>query len=306
MWKTVIILIFTLLIVPAIAFNIDLPPTVFQKSILSQIVIIYVAASVICFFISTITKNYSQVDKLWSILPIVYVWVVYANSNAEPRILLMAILVTLWGVRLSLNFARRGGYQWKFWEGDEDYRWAILMEKPEFQPAWKWMLFNFFFISFYQLGLILLFTLPIVKSLKGSPLHLFDYLLCAIIVTLIIIETISDQQQWDFQQEKKRLSTHPGKESKNIQKGFIDTGLWRIVRHPNYAAEQLIWIVFYLFSVVATGIWINWSITGCLLLVLLFKGSSDFSEGISVEKYPEYKKYQNTVPRFMPRFKRKS
>lgn len=34
----------------------------------------------------------------------------------------MAILVNLWGIRLTLNFARKGGYSWKFWEGEEDYR----------------------------------------------------------------------------------------------------------------------------------------------------------------------------------------
>jgi steroid 5-alpha reductase family enzyme len=72
------------------------------------------------------------------------------------------------------------------------------------------------------------------------------------------------------------------------------------VRHPNYLSEQAVWIVFYLFSIVATGHLINWSIAGGLLLVLLFKGSSDFSESISAEKYPEYKRYQKEVGRFFP------
>jgi steroid 5-alpha reductase family enzyme len=88
--------------------------------------------------------------------------------------------------------------------------------------------------------------------------------------------------------------THP------YDKGFVQSGFWGIVRHPNYAAEQAIWMVFYLFSIVATGIVINWSIAGCILLVLLFKGSSDFSENISSDKYPDYTKYQEQVPRFLP------
>jgi steroid 5-alpha reductase family enzyme len=73
-----------------------------------------------------------------------------------------------------------------------------------------------------------------------------------------------------------------------------------MVRHPNYAMEQAVWIAFYGFSVIATGEWINWSMAGCVLLVILFKGSSDFSEAISAEKYPEYKTYQKNVPRFVP------
>jgi steroid 5-alpha reductase family enzyme len=35
-------------------------------------------------------------------------------------------------------------------------------------------------------------------------------------------------------------------------------------------------------------------------LVLLFKGSSDFSEAISAEKYRAYAEYQAKVPRFIP------
>jgi steroid 5-alpha reductase family enzyme len=82
--------------------------------------------------------------------------------------------------------------------------------------------------------------------------------------------------------------------------GFVRTGLWSLVRHPNYTMEQSIWVVFYLFSVIATGSWINWSMAGALLLLILFKGSSDFSEDISASKYPEYKDYQKKVPRFVP------
>jgi steroid 5-alpha reductase family enzyme len=64
--------------------------------------------------------------------------------------------------------------------------------------------------------------------------------------------------------------------------------------------EQGIWIIFYLFSVAATGSWLNWSMAGSLLLLILFKGSSDFSEEISATKYQEYKNYQRKVPRFIP------
>ncbi|MFO7616389.1 MAG: hypothetical protein R6V75_03990, partial [Bacteroidales bacterium] len=57
---------------------------------------------------------------------------------------------------------------------------------------------------------------------------------------------------------------------------------------------------FYFFSVVATGRWLNWSVVGALLLVLLFYGSSSFSESISAGKYPGYDEYRRRVPRFIP------
>lgn len=300
MWKTILFLIFTLLIVPVVAFKFDVAPTQLQKNTLMSLLWVYGLVSLACFVISTISKNYSQVDKLWSLLPIVYSWMVCYQVNFEPRILIMAILVSIWGLRLSYNFSRRGGYQWKFWEGDEDYRWAVLMDKPEFQPFWKWALFNFFFISYYQLGLVLLFTIPIVKAMDARPLGIYDYLLAGLILIAIIIETIADQQQWVYQNAKQRIKNGEESFTAQLDKGFLSQGLWGVVRHPNYSAEQAIWILFYLFSVSATGIWINWSITGCLLLILLFKGSSDFSEDISMSKYPEYADYQKEVPRFIP------
>ncbi len=300
MWKTVLFLLFTIIIVPLVTFQFDDPLTIVQKAILVKVVYIYLGAALLCFIISTFSKNYSQVDKLWSLIPILYVWVICYESHFEKRLVLMAVLVTIWGLRLTYNFGRRGGYTWKFWEGDEDYRWAILQAKPEFQAPWKWVSFNFFFISLYQMGLILLFTLPILKSMGGGDLSWIDGLLAFFFIVFVIIETIADQQQWVYQNEKNRqLKTAKGLTG-IYKKGFTHTGLWGIVRHPNYASEQAIWIVFYLFSVVATGHWINWSIAGCLLLVLLFKGSSDFSEDISAKKYADYADYQKTVPRFIP------
>jgi steroid 5-alpha reductase family enzyme len=73
------------------------------------------------------------------------------------------------------------------------------------------------------------------------------------------------------------------------------------MRHPNYFSEQSIWLVFYLFSVAASGRWLNWSVMGIILLLLLFQGSADFSEKISAEKYPAYKDYLKRVPRFLPK-----
>lgn len=296
MWKTVLFLLFTLIVVPLVTFQFDEPLNDLQYATLMDLVVIYLIAAGLCFVVSTISKNYSQVDKLWSVIPIVYVWVTAWRGGFEDRLLLMAVLVTIWGVRLTYNFARRGGYSWKFWEGEEDYRWAVLRAKPEFQAPWRWIAFNLFFISLYQMGLILLFTLPILKSMAGEPLGWVDLVLALLFVALVMIETLADQQQWVFQNKKQLQIAGGGKP----EKGFLDEGLWGIVRHPNYAAEQAIWVVFYLFSVASTGIWINWSIAGCLLLLLLFKGSSDFSEGISVGKYSDYEDYQKRVPRFVP------
>lgn len=300
MWKTVLMLLVTIVVIPVLAFAFDEPLGMAQKTVLMHLVIVYLSAAALCFIISTLSNNHSQVDKLWSILPVVYVWIICVESGFEPRILLIALLVSLWGIRLSYNFSRRGGYSLKFWSGEEDYRWPVLRSKPEFAARWRWTLFNLFFISLYQLGLVLLITLPALKSMGGRPLAWPDYLLAGLIVLLVVVETVADQQQWNFHKEKGRLKAQGGTMPERYRKGFVDTGLWGLVRHPNYSAEQAIWIVLYFFSVTATGIWINWSVIGAILLVLLFWGSSNFSEAISSGKYPDYEEYRKRVPRFIP------
>ncbi len=301
MWKTVIFLLFTLLVVPIVTFYFDEPLTELQNATLKTLLSVYGIAAALTFVVSTLTNNFSQVDKLWSIIPVPYVWIIAHYSNYEGRMVFMAVLVTIWAARLTYNFGRRGGYSLKFWEGEEDYRWSVLRAKPEFKAKWRWILFNLLFISAYQMGLILLFTLPALKAMDAvESLGIIDYILALLFIVLVIIEFVADQQQYDFQESKHRAIRGEQALTDAHKIGFTHTGLWAYMRHPNYAAEQAIWIVFYLFSVAATGLWINWSIAGALLLVLLFKGSSDFSEDVSAKKYPLYAKYQKQVSRFLP------
>ena len=300
MWKTVLFLLVTIIIIPFLAFRLDVPLSHHQQAILKDLLWVYIVAAAICFITSTITGNYSQVDKLWSIMPVIYSWIVCIQSGFEERLILMALVVSIWGIRLTYNFARRGGYSIRIWLGEEDYRWSALRGRPELAATWRWTLFNLLFISFYQMGLILLITLPALKSLGASPLSWIDILIATVAIIFIILETIADQQQWNFQKEKKRLLASGQPPPEKYMKGFVDTGLWAIVRHPNYASEQSIWIVFYFFSVSATGLWLNWSVIGAIVLVLLFYGSSNFSESISLYKYPEYSDYRSKTPRFIP------
>ena len=302
MKKTVNFLLATVVLLPIAAYFLGTPPNELQISILKETA--YIVAGVIAytFIVGQLTGNNSQVDKLWSIVPIVYTWYMTYKAGWNDRMVVMSVLSTVWGLRLTYNFARRGAYKWKFWEGEEDYRWEILRKRPGFSNPFIWMLFNLFFICFYQNALIFLFTLPILTSVSSAaiPLNAIDYILAGVVVVLIYIEYTADQQQYDFQTEKYRR-INAGEDLGHYADGFVSTGLWSKVRHPNYAAEQSIWIVFYLLGAHATGEWINWTIAGCILLIILFKGSSDFSEEISSNKYPNYKDYQKKVGRFIPK-----
>lgn len=218
----------------------------------------------LCFILGEISKLWSQVDKIWSITPGVYCWVVtyktaLANENVyDPRQVLMSLLVTLWGIRLTGQFVRKEGYSWKFWAGEEDYRWEILRKKPEFQVAegkwnWKHCVFHLLFISFYQHFLLLSITLPLIKitSVK-TQLFWADYLLVFLMVLVLFGETISDEQQWAYQMEKKR-QREAGTLSGVYKIGFLHSGLFKYCRHPAYFCEQSVWVILYFFSVAATA-----------------------------------------------------
>ena len=280
-------------------FNINFTENQFETLIF--LFKIYLAASIIAFVVSEIFQNYSQVDKLWSTIPIFYVWYFAIESGYDPRMVLMSIVATIWGIRLSYNFGRKGGYSIYFWKGEEDYRWKELKRiAPFLRPRLNWAIFNLFFICLYQMGLVFLTTLPILAAWQGATdINFYDYVIAFLMLFFIIIETISDQQQYNFQTKKYKKIKSGEILTDDYRRGFVSSGLWSISRHPNFACEQLIWISFYLFSISATGKFLNWSIIGCVLLVILFYNSAQFSEQISSAKYPSYKTYQKNVPLFI-------
>lgn len=301
-----VILGITLLAAPVSYFYFGPFLTSAEFLILKMLMYVALGASLLCFIVGELTNNNSQVDKLWSILPIIYVWMVAAYGGFTIRLVLMAILVTIWGVRLTANFALKGAYHWKFWTGEEDYRWKVLRERDEFKPHWKWMIFNLLFICLYQNVLILLFTLPSIIALQfaNTPISWIDYAATALMLFFIAFETISDIQQRRFQTAKWSMIKAGQELPPMYKKGFLDRGLWSYSRHPNYFAEQAIWVSSYIFSIAAGAGIFNWTIIGSLLLIVLFQGSSAFGEEISSGKYPEYQAYQMRVSKIIPFFQK--
>jgi len=274
---------------------------------LKILVIVCVISIAYCFIVGEITGNNSQMDKLWSILPIVYAWIVVGKSGMNPRAIVMAILITIWGVRLTLNFAKKGAYSIKFWAGEEDYRWIVLRQNPKLNKRWKWALFNLFFISIYQNVLVLAISLPLLAVMESTVVFsVFDGVVAALLLGFIILETIADKQQMTFQTTKYEMLKQ-GKKLEDLpnpyNKGFNTQGLWGRSRHPNYFSEQSIWVVLYFFTIsagVTSFFFFNWTLIGSMVLILLFMGSSAFSEGISLQKYPGYQDYINNVSKYVP------
>ena len=171
--------------------------------------------------------------------------------------------------------------------------------KAEENPL-RWQLFNLIFISVYQMFLLMMLGMPahVAFNNQDRKITAVDWGLSGLFLVLLLFETKADQEQYDFQTEKYRKINAKLRLNGMEKDGFISSGLWSLCRHPNYFAEQAMWITLYAYTLPLQGF--NWSGIGAFLLVTLFTPSAMLSEGITRSKYPTYAKYQAAKPFFFP------
>ncbi|TAM71706.1 MAG: DUF1295 domain-containing protein [Microbacteriaceae bacterium] len=251
------------------------------------------AACLATWILSALTHEHSWVDRIWSIMPVVYVWVfAVAGGWGNPRLVLLACLITLWGARLTFNFARKGGYA----PGGEDYRWAALRSR---MTRRQFAVFNVVFISIFQNAVIFAITLPaLTVLLHPGPLNVLDVSAVVVFLALLAGETVADQQQWNFQ-NWKAAETAAGR---TPNPRFLQRGLFRYSRHPNFFFEITQWWVVCAFGAIAAGSVLQWTVVGAALLTGVFGGSTAFTERISRARYPEYADYQRSTSAIVPWF----
>lgn len=259
---------------------------------LDLVVTIAAGASAAAWLASLATGDTSWVDRLWSIVPEVYVGVFALRAGLhDARLDLMAVLTTLWGIRLTYNFARKGGYR-----GVEDYRWAVLRQRMS--PR-RFQFFNLFFIVLYQNALLVLITLPALTAFDHRrALGPLDVTLAAAFLLCLVGETVADQQQWRFQSSKSREVAA----GRAPAARFCRSGLFRVSRHPNYFFELAQWWILFLLGAAAARSLAQWTVVGPALLTALFAGSTRFTEAITLSRYPEYAEYQRRTSAIIPWF----
>ncbi|KAJ2922830.1 hypothetical protein H1R20_g14216, partial [Candolleomyces eurysporus] len=239
---------------------------------------------------SLVTGNVSQVDRLWTFLPTIYIayyaflplfpqtqpfflapftpkelgWRV--ATHYSPRALLMFGLTFIWMCRLSYNTYRRGLFRLS----DEDYRWQVL--RSTVSPL-LFQFTNLVFISGIQNVLLLLLGLPAKTAAlqADTSLSASDYALAALALTLLLVEFTADNQQYAYHAYKhsylareKNDKTAPYYNQlehwvgsrlswslDDAKRGFVTRGLWAYSRHPNFFCEQSFWLVITLLPLLA-------------------------------------------------------
>lgn len=249
------------------------------------------AATVAIFVFSRLYKNSSFYDAYWSVIPplIALYWTMAATAQGidMTRAWLVVILVWLWGVRLTANWAT-------FWPGLEHEDWRYGPIKTN---AGKWnALADFSAIHLFPTVIVFAACLPIYAAvaMDARPLNALDYLAAAVTLIAILIELVSDIQLHRFLTHRK-----PGE--------IMKTGLWALSRHPNYFGEWLFWAGLALFGLAAVpSVW-WWVLPGAIaMLVMFLVASIPMIDKRSVERRPEYQAHMARVSGFVPWFPKHS
>lgn len=192
-------------------------------------------------------------------------------------------------------------------EHEEDYRWPIL--RKIISNPWLWLLFNIFFIASYQNLLLMLIALPAYGVMKGaSAIGNADMIVAALFMVFLLMESIADEQHWYFHKKKYACVSIDEREhhpDPDVRDGFFQSGLFAYSRHPNYFAEQSMWVCIFAFSLTTSDLskgMLSFYFIGVFLLITLFMGSMAFGESITLSKYPKYKDYQQRTSQCFPFF----
>jgi len=239
-------------------------------------------AMIVLWLASLALGDSSIVDIFWGAGFVLVSWVVFiAADGLEVRRLLLVVLASVWGARLSIYLA------WRNLGKGEDYRYVEMRER--WGPSWWWRsLFQVFLLQ----GLLMwVVSLPLQAGQVPSGPDLGWMALAGSVVWLagLLFEGIGDLQLARFKADEQNRGR------------VMDRGLWRYTRHPNYFGDFLVWWGLWLVAAEATGAW--WSAVGPLVMsVLLIRVSGvAMLEKTIAQRRPGYEDYVRRTSAFFPR-----
>lgn len=257
-----------------------------RMHIIAVLLVADVAATLVIYAFSVAFKNTSFYDPYWSVapIPIAFFWMVYFDSytSISAAQILVLVVVTLYGIRLTLNWMRG-------WKGlkHEDWRYTMYREN---NPKLFWFI-NLTGLQLMPTSLVFLGCLSLyaVFFYTGSSFTYLDAIGLVICLMGIAMELISDEQLKKFRKEK-------GKDQ------LMTSGLWSVSRHPNYFGEISFWWGLFFFALSADfSNW--WMIVGPVSMTILFTVLSiPMMEKRLKKKYPEYEEYKRKVSSLIPWF----
>ena len=265
-----------------------------NKELLMSLLQIWVQALIVIMImmttlwvISVFIKNVSIVDLFWGLGFVVTGWFYYFNTEGlEPRKLVLMIMVTIWGLRLS------GYLTWRNAGKGEDFRYKQFRKNYGEKRYWWISFFQTFLLQGVLMWLISVPLLGAQYQSGNSHLGVIDF---AGIVLWII--GIAFESGGDFQ--LARFKADPSNKGK-----VLDSGFWKFSRHPNYFGDAAVWWGYGLLSI-AAGSFLP-ALGSLLMTALIIKVSGvALLEKSLVSDKPGYREYVERTSAFIPWFPKK-
>jgi steroid 5-alpha reductase family enzyme len=252
----------------------------------SVALLVILGCMLVLWLVSLRLKNSSIADVFWGLGFVIATWIYFCLSpDGFPlRKWLVSILVTLWGLRLSLYLLGRN------WGGPEDFRYRVWRKKAGARWGWR----SLFKVFLQQGFLIWIISAPLLAAQQGAkPAHLilFDFLVVGVWGLGFFLESVGDFQL-------ARFKADPANEGK-----IMDRGLWRWTRHPNYFGDSLQWWGFFMFAAFTGGWWTIFS--PILMTLLLLRVSGVVHLERTLKTRPGYMEYIQKTSAFIPWLPRK-
>lgn len=229
--------------------------------------------------ISLPLRDVSIVDIAWGFGFVLVAWTSYFAGRETKSNLLLPILATVWGLRLS------GYLAWRKFGKPEDYRYRDMRDRhPRSFPIRSLLT-----IFGLQGALMWVIALPLQLASPASPSSVTLTVMGVLLwLTGFLFESIGDSQLARFKSDP----TNDGR--------VMDRGLWRYTRHPNYFGDFLIWWGFYILALASGAPW--WSVIGPIMMsVLLMRVSGVTLLEKSLKSRKEgYEQYVSRTNAFFP------
>ena len=234
---------------------------------------------------SLVRTDASLVDRFWGLAFVVLSWAytVAAGTIGEARPRLVAVLVSVWGLRLA------GYITWRNWGDEEDPRYQDMRARNPDTFAVQSLVRVFLL----QGALAWLVSLPLLAvATRPTDLNLLDVLAVLVWAVGLFFEAVGD---WQL----SRFLADPANRGK-----VMDRGLWRYTRHPNYFGDTAVWVAYAVFAV-ATGLVGAYGLVGSALMGVLIVRVSGLAltekrMGSSGSKREGYDAYVARTNAFLP------
>lgn len=268
------IIIITLIYILAIIASI----IIYNKlsySIYINILIADIIATLIVYVFSVVFDNASIYDPYWSVQPIVIALGYSIRKNLNISSILVLIAITIWGVRLTLNWAYTFSDLTK-----QDWRYT----KYKNETGKFYQIVNLFGIHMMPTILVFLATIPVIEIIDSNIFNLGSIIGFIISLCAVILQGTADYQMHRYRRKKNHK--------------LIREGLWKYSRHPNYLGEILMWWGIAIQGISITGK--IWNISGAMLITILFLTISIPLADKRQSKKEEYNKYKEETRSLFP------